>query len=177
VQRVGDLRVAGYSDPLESRRGDPSDPDRIFSFAERPDGDREEREAREAMITWLRGLEPRPDVVMVHQNGLAQALAKSVEPVQGRPRLVILTGHDHQQHVDIYDGAVVVDGGTAGAGGIFGAATSSVGVASLYFERGGEALDAVDLIKVEPLSGAAQAERVIPASEAACDLERVRCHD
>src|SRR5205823_11112849 len=39
VQNIVGMRVAGYPDPLESRHGNPASPTRIFSFAERPNGD------------------------------------------------------------------------------------------------------------------------------------------
>ena len=38
-----------------------------------------------------------------------------------------------------------------------------------------ELRDAIDLIDVDPVSGNAQANRVVPSSPAACDVERVTC--
>ena len=120
----------------------------------------------------------RPDVVMIHTNGLAQFLAQSVFSSGPQPKpLLILTGHDHRQHVDLYgDSIAVVDAGTAGAGGVFGVGTQSVGVATLQLPGGRPPPRAIDLINVDPVDGNAQADRVVPSSNAACDVERVQCH-
>jgi hypothetical protein len=180
VQRVGDLLVAGYRDPLEDRSGDPDDPSRIFSFAERPDGDEEFKAAEAAIVEWFQGLDPRPDVVMIHQNGLAQGLARALAESEGREDvdrpLLILTGHDHKQHVDLYSTSTVVDAGTIGAGGIFGAGRERIGIAQLQFIEGSPDLRAIDLIKFEPISGSARADRVVPGTSEACDVDAVACH-
>jgi predicted phosphodiesterase/uncharacterized membrane protein len=174
VRRVAGLRVAGYQDPLEWRGDDPSDPRRVFSFAERTHGDQEYARARDRIYRWFARLRPVPDVVLIHQNGLAQALARRVQADDPTSQLVILTGHDHRQHVDLYGGVTVVDAGTTGAGGLFGVGTTAVGIAPLHFA--GAHLRAIDLVQVEPISGAAKAERVIPESPSACEIELVRCH-
>jgi predicted phosphodiesterase len=177
VRRIGGLRVAGYSDPLESRSGPPNDPRRIFSFAERPDGDAEFAAAEQRIITWFRGLEPRPDVVLIHQNGLAQGLARALAKAgdTGAP-LLILTGHDHKQHVDVYGNVLVADAGTVGAGGIFGAGRAPIGIAQIHFDLGTPQLRAIDLVEFEPVSGMAHADRVVVGSPAACDVTGVTCH-
>lgn len=54
--------------------------------------------------------------------------------------------------------------------------TESVGLAQLHIARGATLPRAVDLIGVEPVSGAASAERVVVGSRLACDREDVRCH-
>ncbi len=175
VQRVAGLRIAGYSDPLEWHGRDPEDPKRVFSFSERQGGDREYRRTTRSVIQWFARLRPRPDVVLIHQNGLAQALAAAVQ-ADGDGPLLILTGHDHAQHVDRYGDVLVVDGGTVGAGGVFGVGAESVGLAQLHAEALGPLPRAVDLVTVEPISGAASAERVIVGSPRACERDRVRCH-
>jgi predicted phosphodiesterase len=176
VQEIEGLLVAGYPDPLESRAGDPNDPDRIFSFSERPDGERAYAAAKEDLIAWFRALDPRPDVVLVHQNGLAQALARELLPEQGQS-LLILTGHDHRQHVDRYGRTLVVDAGTVGAGGLFGAGKQSIGVAQLELSDGFAWPRLIDLVQLEPLSGAARADRVLPTSFGVCETDRVKCHE
>lgn len=170
------LKVAGYSDPLEWRGADPNDPRRIFSFSERPDGDREYGRAVSRLVDWFESLRPRPDVVMVHQNGLAQRLARRAAEDRSGGRLLILTGHDHEQHIDRYGRVLVVDAGTVGAGGILGAGKQSVGVAQLHIPNGSSWPRAVDLVQVEPLSGAARADRILPRSSTACERDTVRCH-
>ena len=66
---------------------------------------------------------------------------------------------------------MVVDAGTLGAGGVFDAGEADIGIARLHFTD--EAvLNAVDLIAVEPVSGAARATRVVISTM--CPGER-RC--
>ena len=178
VQRIGVMRVAGYSDPLEWRGGDPGDPDRVFSFSEQPDGERAYARAVQRLQRWFDRLAPRPQVVLVHQNGLAQRLARHLQSRGDAGELVILTGHDHEQHVDRYGDILVVDAGTVGAGGVFGVGAESVGVAQLHTATGEGRPRAIDLIQIEPLSGASRAERIIPSSPRACEQENiVRCHE
>jgi predicted phosphodiesterase len=164
---VGRLRVAGFDDPLEWHSADPDDPRRIFSFSELPDPEQAVARAQRDLLRWYDGLPRRPDVVLVHQNGLAQWLAsRLLERGEVRP-LTILTGHDHRQHVTTYGPVNVVDAGTVGASGIYGVGRDSVGLGDLHFATTGD-LEAADLIAVEPVSGAAQAQRVVtvPCTEA-----------
>ncbi len=176
VVRTAGLRVAGYSDPLEWHGDDPDDPERIFSFTEYPDEEAARAEAEADLVRWFDSLPERPDVVLVHQNGLAQHLAETVGARPGRRRLIVLTGHDHKQHVTRYDQAVVVDAGSAGAGGVLGIGDERVAVGDLHFAADSPALASVDLIEVDPFSGAALAQRVIvqgnecDEGEASCEL-------
>lgn len=161
--RVAGLTVAGYDDPLVWKRADgPADnPGRIFSFNEMDDSEQLYRQAERRLFGWFDGLERKPDIVLVHQNGLAQALARHLWRQGYAEPLTILTGHDHKQHIDRYGQIVVVDGGTVGAGGLFGAGEEFVGLAQLHFDAAEPVLRSVDLIRIEPLSGQAQAERVV----------------
>jgi hypothetical protein len=161
VVEVDGLRVAGFSDPLEWRGHDPNAPERIFSFSERPGGAREERAAKDRLIAWFSALPAPPDVLLVHQNGLAQALARRLHAEGFERPLTIVCGHDHKQHVDRHGPITVVDGGTAGAGGMLAAGSEPIGVAELHFARETARLRAVDLVQVEPFSGAAQARREV----------------
>jgi calcineurin-like phosphoesterase family protein len=160
MTEVAGLRVAGFDDPLEWRSPDPSDPRRIFSFSELPDPEQAVEAAQRDLVRWYDGLPRRPDVVLVHQNGLAQWLAKTLMDRGVTRRLSILTGHDHRQHVTTYGPIAVVDAGTVGASGIYGVGRDRVGLGDLHFARAGD-LEAADLIAVEPVSGAAQAQRVV----------------
>jgi hypothetical protein len=177
VQGVEGLLVAGSADPLEWRGRDPADPGRIFSFGELPEGDRDYARVQDQLLSWFVELPRRPHVVLVHQNGLAQGLAEALHARGDNRPLLILTGHDHEQHLDRYGEILVVDAGTVGAGGAFGVGEESVGVAQLHIPEGQTRPWAVDLVQLEPLSGAASADRIIPGSEEACEDERVRCHD
>ena len=170
VVEVEGLRVAGFADPLEWTGEQTDDPRRIFSFSELPDGDAAREEAEVRLVAWFEALPEPPDVVLVHQNGLAQHLGATLAERGYRKPLTILTGHDHEQHVDGYGTITVVDGGTVGAGGVFGLGTQSIGLARAHFSAATPLLRSVDLIEVEPVSGATQAERVIIGA-ASCPVE------
>jgi predicted phosphodiesterase len=173
---IAGVTVAGYSDPLMLTTGDPNDPDRIFSFSELPDFEERWAQAKEDVVAWFRTLSPRPQVVLIHHNGLAQALAAALQEESGPP-LTILSGHDHLQHVDLYGNTLVLDAGTVGAGGLLGAGKDAIGVAQFELAAGQAWPRLVDLVELEPLSGAAEAERVLPASAAVCDHRAVECHE
>ncbi len=169
------LRLAAFRDPLEYGGSKPNGPDRPVTAGDFPDPKAVIGRWRGQLLAWFTSLPSRPDVVMVHQNPLAQGLARRLHRTGYRHPLTVVTGHDHRQHIDRYGGIVVVDGGTIGAGGVFGAGTVSVGVARLRFgagpagdhvsvgkrKAGRPELLAVDLIAVEPFTGAARATRVI----------------
>jgi predicted phosphodiesterase len=157
---VGGLRVAGFDDPLEWRSPNPDDPRRIFSFSELPDPEQAVTRAQRDLLRWYDRLPRRPDVMLVHQNGLAQWLAGQLMDRGAVHPLTILTGHDHRQHVTTYGPITVVDAGTVGASGIYGVGRDSVGLGDLHFGATRD-LEAADLIAVEPVSGAAQAQRVV----------------
>ena len=161
VRRLAGMTYAAFDDPLLALE-DPADPGRIFSFGELPDGDERYEEAADELERWFASLQPSPDIVAVHQNGLAQKLAARLHEAGREEPLTILTGHDHRQHVDRYGEAItVVDGGSLGAGGIFGVGTESASLARLNFAPDVPELLSVDLISIEPLTGSAQARRVI----------------
>jgi hypothetical protein len=149
VIELDGLAVAGYDDPLEGTSA---------SFEARPLEltEAEFAAATQEFVAWFEGLPQGPDVVLVHQHGLAHALLDALGEEEGSP--LILTGHDHEQHLHLGEGGILVDGGTVGAGGPFAIGVQTVGFAELHFSGAGEAL-AVDLIEVEPLSGNARASR------------------
>jgi len=152
VVEVDGMTVAGYDDPLEGLglAGD----DRPLELDEA-----EFEAASREFLFWFEGLPERPDIVLIHQHGLAHALLDSLTQADGAP-LLIFTGHDHEQHLEQEEGVVLVDGGTVGAGGPFEIGVQAAGFAEIHFTPSGEAR-AVDLIEVEPVSGNAQASRVI----------------
>jgi hypothetical protein len=151
--------VAGFDDPQEWRGADPTDPRRIFSFSELPDPRGAVERASRQLLRWFDALPQEPDVVLVHQNGLAQVLARTLHARGYDRALTILTGHDHRQHVTSYGPITVVDAGSVGAGGVYGVGKDFVGLGELHLASGN--LEAADLIAVEPVSGAAEASRVV----------------
>ena len=152
VVEVDGLLVAGWQDPLESATG--TFEGRLLELKERALED-----ARNQFLDWFAELPERPDVVLVHRHGLAHALLDELAGDGGAPVLV-LTGHDHRQHVETEGAHVLVDGGSVGAGGAFGVAEDPSGFALVHLDADDRA-QAVDLVEVEPASGAASAERVV----------------
>ncbi len=164
VRRVGDLLVAGAADPFEGRT---SRAGRPLGFDAVPDGDARRAAVIDRLTAWIDGLSPAPDVVLIHQSSLATAVAQRLGG-RGRP-LLLLAGHDHRQRIVRYGSVVVVDGGTAGAGGVFGLGREAIGIARLNFE--GAAARTVDMVSVEPLGGGATARRV-PLGPERCEDRR-----
>jgi predicted phosphodiesterase len=152
VIEIDGLSVAGYDDPLEGEGLEREDPALELDEAEFEAASRE-------FLTWFEGLPERPDIVLVHQHGLAHVLLDALAEADGAP-LLVFTGHDHEQHLEQEEDVVLVDGGTVGAGGPFEIGVQAAGFAEIHFTPSGEPR-AVDLIEVEPVSGNAQASRVI----------------
>jgi len=152
VASVAGLRVAGWDDPAETAGG--SFAGHLLELKEQAFLD-----ARQQFLDWFAGLPERPDVVLVHRYGFAHALLEELEAEGGEPVLV-LTGHDHRQRVEPLGPHVLVDGGTVGAGGAFGVGHQLSGFALVHLDTD-ELARAVDLVEVEPASGAASAHRVV----------------
>jgi predicted phosphodiesterase len=149
VQEIDGLLVAGFGDPRAEGAG---------SYGHGVDLTPQQLDrAAGELIAWYDDLSPRPQIVMVHDFRLAANLAAHAAP-SGAP-LLILTGHDHRQHVDQAGRVVVVDGGTLGAGGVFQVGRARAGFAQVHISSDGWPL-AVDLIEADPLSGDATARRL-----------------
>jgi hypothetical protein len=162
VASVAGLSVAGWDDPAESASG--TFAGRLLELKERALLD-EQR----ALLDWFEGLPERPDVVLVHRHSLAHGLIDQLALDGGDPVLV-LTGHDHRQHVETAGPHVLVDGGSVGAGGAFGVGEEPSGFAVVHLDSA-EETRAVDLVEVEPASGAASAERVVIAEPESVDAD------
>jgi predicted phosphodiesterase len=151
VVEVDGIAAAGYDDPLEG--GPDLGGRRLLLHAE------ESGTAARAVLAWFDALSRRPDVVMIHQHALARALLAHVAEEPGAP-ILILTGHDHRQHIDQEGENVLVDGGTVGAGGPFAIGEARAGFAILHLTAGNR-LQSADLVQVEPLSGEGSARRLV----------------
>ncbi|MEA2294667.1 MAG: hypothetical protein QOE86_2306 [Solirubrobacteraceae bacterium] len=177
VRDIAGLSVAGFEDPLEFQGGAfPSGVRTALSFSDFPDGQERFQDAVASRWAWWRALPRRPEVLVLHQEGIAKALANliwSADPTG--PPLTILAGHTHVQRLDRYGPVTIVNGGTAGAGGLFGAGKDPVGFALLDLTAEG-ALEATDLVQQNPADGSAQARRVI-TERPDCDGRLVFCHD
>jgi hypothetical protein len=169
---VDGLRVAGFEDPLQYDGRRPDGPKRIFSFGQLADPTAGQTAAYR-LLRWFEALPQRPNVVLVHENGLAQYLARELWTSGDHHPLTILTGHDHIQHVN-HEGPIdIVDAGTVGAGGLYGIGSNYVGLGELHFDPTRPQLSATDLIQVEPVSGVAQAQRIVLPER--CGRWRVSC--
>jgi Icc-related predicted phosphoesterase len=158
--RILGLQVAGFPDPLEwDGSGDPQE--RPITFDDLDDAGETAEAESEALIESFDDLDPPPDVVMVHQEALARALAEELDARDYPRELVILTGHTHRQQLEVYGPVVLVNSGSIGGGGIFDAGREPIGLAELHFDPLAPTLRSVDFILVEPFSGAAQASRVV----------------
>jgi predicted phosphodiesterase len=149
VVPIDGLLVAGYDDPLT---GDGDIGGHVLEIT----GEAMRAQER-AFVAWFLALPERPDVVLVHQHGLAHALLESLG--SDGERVLILTGHDHEQHLEVEGPHVLVDGGTLGAGGPLAIGQQPVGFAQLHFAEAGQ-LTAVDLVDIEPISGSGSARRI-----------------
>jgi predicted phosphodiesterase len=159
---VAGLLAAGWDDPAESAAG--TFEGQLLELKEQALVDAEEQ-----FLAWFRSLPERPDVVLVHRHSLAHGLLDLLAAEGGEPVLV-LTGHDHDQHVESEGANVLVDGGTLGAGGAFGVGEESSGFALVHLDAEAQTR-AVDLVEVEPASGSASAHRVVIALPDPADAE------
>ena len=176
VVSVAGLRVAGFEDPLAFGGEDfPSGVRAGLSFTDFEDGDERFREAADTYWRWWQELPERPEVLLVHQAALARDLAARIADAEpGAAALAILTGHTHAQRVDLIGSVTVVDSGSVGAGGPFGAGKDDIGLAVLHFSEGPGRLRSADLASIDPRNGSAQARRVI-VDTPQCDEELVHC--
>jgi Calcineurin-like phosphoesterase superfamily domain len=150
VQRIAGMLVAGYESPLEASAG---------SYGHRLDYTPAELAAQTGAVeAWLDALTPRPQIVLVHDFRIAAALRAHAAAGSAAP-LLILTGHDHKQHVDQTGSVVEVDGGTLGAGGVFDVGRMPAGFAQVHLTAAGWP-EAVDVIAADPITGEATAHRV-----------------
>jgi predicted phosphodiesterase len=152
VASIEGLDVAGWDDPAESPIG-------TFAGHLLELEDQALLDAEQQFLHWFASLPVRPDVVLVHRHSLAHALLSELAAQGGDPVLV-LTGHDHVQHVESEGVGVLVDGGSVGAGGAFGVGEEQSGFALVHLDAEDRAR-AVDLVEVEPSTGTASAHRVV----------------
>jgi len=158
VVEVDGFAVAGYDDPLESTG---SLRDQRLNIEDELLGHEAER-----FVAWFDRLPQRPEIVLVHRHALAHALLDHLAEEPDEEPVLILTGHDHEQHYDEEGGSMIVDGGTVGAGGPLAVGEAAAGFAQIHLGEDGR-LEALDLIEIEPLSGQATARRVAFAQPAA----------
>ncbi len=152
VVRAGGIRVAGYSDPFERRRADG------YRALREPDVTESQQRA---FWRWLRPLVGRVDAVMVHSPALAGLALEELRAAPPAAPLVFLTGHTHEQALVESERVVVLNGGTVGGGGAGNFHENQpYGLAALTYQAHPSFQPlAVDLVRINPLDGSANAER------------------
>jgi predicted phosphodiesterase len=152
VAKVRGLRVAGYADPFERRSGE--------NFADRYDN-APTLEQQGEFTTWLRAIEDRVDVVMVHEPALiAPALAGLREEPPDHP-IVFLVGHTHKADLQHFGPVTVLNSGSIGAGGSGNLAESTPYALGrlVYDSRPTFIPRAADIISINPGTGSSTARR------------------
>jgi Calcineurin-like phosphoesterase superfamily domain len=154
IANVRGLRVAGYSDPFMRLRAKHYQRDVDLDPKPTPHQQLE-------FANWLRPLVGQIDVVMVHEPALAAQAIEDLRAHAPRRPLVIAVGHTHIPSVNRYRNLTVVDGGTIGAGGPTNLTDrSDISLARVvYALKPRFAPLAADLVKIDPDSGSATAER------------------
>ena len=151
VVRVAGVRIAGYRSPNERRRSD--------GYADRGADITKEQQAD--FLGWLLPLIGKVDVVMVHEPALVEPALRYLRSDPPDSPILFVVGHTHRQAVDARNRAALVNGGTVGAGGTGNLTEGQViGLAVVTFSRFPFNAEAVDLIRVDPGTGAAKAQRV-----------------
>ena len=161
VNRVAGVRVAGYADPNQRRSSE--------GYID--NGTKITREQQADFLGWLLGLVGKVDVVMVHHPALAEGALKVLRDDPPDHPLLIATGHTHEQDVLRQDGGVaMINGGTVGAGGTGNLTDGSdIGLAVLTYDRTPFEPLAVDLVRIDPGDGSAEARRLRLDSESVED--------
>jgi predicted phosphodiesterase len=147
------LRVAGYSDPYERRAAD--------GYRDRYVDEITPVQQAE-FADWLRPLLGRVDVVMVHESGLLAETLAELEQAPPTAPLVFVVGHTHQIALTRRPNVDIINGGSIGGGGTgnLADAATDVGLARMSYEaQGGFQPLAVDLVEIDPGTGAATATR------------------
>jgi predicted phosphodiesterase len=153
VVTVDGMTVAGFTDPLEV-------PTSSFGYHPLELQGAAFTAAGDRLVAWFDALEPRPRIVLVHQHGLAHALLSHVAAQTTEPPVVILTGHDHVQHIERLGRDLLVDGGTLGAGGIFAVGQTPAGFIELRLDAS-FAPTSADMVQIQPVTGDGAARRVV----------------
>jgi predicted phosphodiesterase len=153
VQEVAGFRVAGYSDPFERR----STEDYADRFQPTPTPAMQDR-----FTSWLRAVQDRVDVVMVHEPKLIEPALEILHDDPPSHPLLFVVGHTHKADLTTQPGVVVVNGGSIGGGGTGNLAeqiTTDVGIARVVYATDPFRPLAADLVSIDPSNGSATARR------------------
>jgi len=152
VAKVGGLRVAGYADPFERQS--------VQAYADRYDN-APTLEQQGEFTTWLRAIEDRVDVVMVHEPAL---IAPALEGLREEPPdhpIVFLVGHTHKADLQHLGPVTVLNSGSIGAGGSGNLAESTpYALGRLVYDSKPTFIPrAADIISINPGTGSSTARR------------------
>jgi predicted phosphodiesterase len=155
VNEIAGLRVAGYSDPFQRRESE--------NFADRFEPE-PTPEQLEDFAAWMRELEGRVDVVLVHQPALIEQAVNELRILPPEDPLVFVVGHTHSPDLErVTDAVTIVNGGSIGGGGtgnLTDEVATDIGLARLSYTLGGGFQPlAADLVGIDPGDGAATARR------------------
>jgi hypothetical protein len=154
VVKVGGLRMAGYTDPF-LRRADQAYDDRFRVGLTNA--------AAESFRRWFDPIEPRVDVVVVHEPAVAASVLADLRRDPPEHPIMILDAHTHRLFLQADPNLLEVNGGTIGAGGTGNLADerSNVSLAIVTYRLQPTALPlAVDQVTIDPGTGGATARRV-----------------
>jgi predicted phosphodiesterase len=156
IVRVAGLRIYGLGHPVFTPNQRPPLPDRIFEA--------QARSSSEVIEVHLSTEEVPPDVIAVHDDRMAEALAGTIP--------LVVSGHFHETSAREIDGTVYLRIGSTGGSGA-GVFTQNDGIPFeaevLYLEAGepGEParLVAFDVIQQSPLTGSLTVTRHLAEEE------------
>jgi hypothetical protein len=153
INELGELRVAGYSDPFQRRAAE--------NYRDRFEPEPTDAQL-DAFAEWMRPLVGKVDVVMVHEPALLERTLDELELVPPEEPLVFVVGHTHEPDLMRMENVTVVNGGSIGGGGTGNLSddATDIGLARLsYSLTGGFEPLAADLVAIDPGTGAATARR------------------
>ena len=152
VNEVAGMRIAGYADPFERRAAE--DYRDRFTNTVTP-------EQQEDFSDWLRPMIGDVDVVMVHEPALIAPMLEELRASPPAAPLVFVVGHTHTAALDRQPNVDVINGGSLGGGGTGNLADgeTDVGLARMSYETDAFEPLAVDLVSIDPGTGAATARR------------------
>jgi predicted phosphodiesterase len=154
VVKVGGLRMAGFTDPF-LRRADQRYDDKYRVGLTNA--------AAEEFRRWFEVVEPRVDVVVVHEPEVAASVLGELRRDPPDHPIMIIDAHTHRLLLRADPGLLEVNPGTIGAGGTGNLADerSELSLAIVTYRLAPNALPlAVDQVTIDPGTGGASARRV-----------------
>jgi len=152
INEIAGMRIVGYSDPFERRAAE--DYRDRFTNTVTP-------EQQDEFADWLRPKLGELDVVMVHEPALIQQTLDELRQVPPERPLVFVVGHTHTASLDRQPNVDIINGGSIGGGGTGNLTDgeTDVGLARMAYDIDAFQPLAVDIVSIDPGTGAATARR------------------